>query len=128
MAIRASQNVGQLDERQVRVLQRADVVDERFVHVDLLVAGKGEEREVVVRVSLQGRSRVLLNIPQNGKDVDGMDASLSLLILLRVVVEGVDFRLDGRRDGRNVELSLSLREIKHASGREGRWRSRWEGI
>ena len=57
-----------------------------------------------------------------------MDASLSLLILLRVVVEGVDFRLDGRRDGRNVELSLSLREIKHASGREGRWRSRWEGI
>ena len=104
-------------------------MDERLVHIDLLlVAREGEEGDVLVCVGLQGRFRVLLDVPQNGKDVDGMNASLSLFVLLGVVVESVDLRLDGRRDGRNVELTLSLHERNHADKQGGRWHSRWEGI
>ena len=53
---------------------------------------------------------MVLVVLQNGKNVDGMNASFPLFVFLRVIVEGVNLRLDGRRDGRNVELSLSLHE------------------
>ena len=53
---------------------------------------------------------MVLDVLQNGKNVDGMNASFPLFVFLRVIVEGVNLRLDGRRDGRNVELSLFLHE------------------